>query len=58
MSILGSGYGLSKYSPKKERLPTAVSSANWPCSLLPTGVQHRTVTPSTEWRRLRLKGNL
>ena len=46
MSIFGSGYGESKYSPKKLSEPTAVSSANVPCSFLPTGVQQRTVTPS------------
>mmetsp|Transcript_7850 Transcript_7850/g.12366 ORF Transcript_7850/g.12366 Transcript_7850/m.12366 type:complete len:289 (-) Transcript_7850:637-1503(-) len=46
MSILGNGYALSKYSPKKLSDPTAVSSAKRPCSLLPTGVQQRTVTPS------------
>mmetsp|Transcript_10139 Transcript_10139/g.33528 ORF Transcript_10139/g.33528 Transcript_10139/m.33528 type:complete len:204 (-) Transcript_10139:987-1598(-) len=46
MSILGNGYGLSKYSPKKDKLPTAVSRANRPCSDFPTGVQQRTMTPS------------
>lgn len=46
MSILGSGYGWSKYLVKKERVLQATSRAKRPCSLRPGGVQTRTATPS------------